>query len=81
MAYMDILRLGEIFTAKGLHFWGTIFTYISEAAQIWEEKTDNFAMLPIFGGLIQKHAHKQGIAKWLSIFDSNGKNKTIFRKY
>jgi hypothetical protein len=51
-------------------------------AQIWEEQTDNFAMLPIFRGLIQKSANKNGRAKWLSVFnEQNRVMKEIFKNY
>jgi hypothetical protein len=51
-------------------------------AQIWEEKTDNYAMLPIFGGLIARKANKKAKAKWLSIFNTkDSAMMLLFQKY
>jgi hypothetical protein len=43
---------------------------------------DNFAMLPVFGGIIAKKANRNGRAKWLSFFNqTNSAMKDVFHSY
>jgi hypothetical protein len=87
---MDIPKLGshdlgilaDKLDEKGLTFWAKTFKQISRAAEIWEEQTDNFVMLPVFGGLLAKKANRNGRAKWISFFNSSKPSiKTLFCRY
>jgi hypothetical protein len=77
LGFHDLELLSNKLFEKGLLFWASTFKQLSLAAVIWEEKTDNFAMLPVFGGLIARKANKNGRAKWLSFFNQK---EPIIRK-
>jgi hypothetical protein len=86
----NVLKLGfhdlQILTSKlqqrGLLFWASTFKQISYAAEIWEEQTDNFAMLPLFGGYLARKANKNRRATWLSFFNPKEPlMKSLFYKY
>jgi hypothetical protein len=82
LGFDDLKQLADKLLDSGLTFWASTFKQLSIVAQIWEEKTDNFAMLPIFGGLIAKKANKSGKAKWLSVFNNREPSiMHLFQKY
>jgi hypothetical protein len=82
LGYDDMKLLADKLLDNGLTFWASTFKQLSSVAQIWEEQTDNYAMLPIFGGLIAKKANKRSKAKWLSIFnDKEPAVMQLFQRY
>jgi hypothetical protein len=82
MGFPDLGILADKLNDKGLQFWAKTFKQISHTAEIWEEETDNFAMLPVFGGLLAKKANKNGRAKWLSFFNTAELSiKPLFHSY
>jgi hypothetical protein len=82
MGFDDLKILGDKLMERGLSFWASTLLQLSTVAQIWEEQTDNYTMLPIFGGLIAKKANKHTKAKWLSIFnDKEPQLMQLFQQY
>merc|ERR1711936_923955 len=77
----DLAKLGRKLVTQECHFWGTNFIRFSEVVKLYEQKTKNPMALPIFGGLIQKHATKRGDSDKLSVFKDGLINAIIFKHF
>ena len=80
LGFRDLNRLGLKLKARDCHFWGENFTRYAGVVRAYEQKTANPMALPIFGGLLQRHATRGGISQTLSVFKKGLANAVLFKR-